>query len=98
MKCGTRDQISGRSDDRLPAHRTQITSDAGLLTHRGLDAAVGLTDLADAALSEFHWGKNTRHSLAGVLCQSVFGRLAGHENVNDDDRLAHAVLLGSRPR
>jgi hypothetical protein len=60
--------------------------------------AVGLTDLAGAALSEFHWGKNTRHSLAGVLCQSVFGRLAGHENVNDDDRLAHAVLLGSRPR
>ena len=46
MKCGTRDQSSGRSDDRRPAPRTQITSDAGLLAHRGLDAAIGLTDLA----------------------------------------------------
>ena len=34
-------------------------------------------------------GKNTRHLLSGLLRQSVFGRLAGYEDVNDAERLAH---------
>ena len=49
----------------------------------------GLTDLADAALLECRRGKNTRHLLTGLLRQSVFGRLAGYEDVNDAERLAH---------
>jgi hypothetical protein len=32
-------------------------------------------------------GKNGRHRLAGLLRQSVFGRLAGYEDVNDAERL-----------
>ena len=32
-------------------------------------------------------GKNGRHRLVGLLRQSVFGRLAGYEDVNDADRL-----------
>jgi hypothetical protein len=32
-------------------------------------------------------GKNGRHQLAGLLRQSVFGRLAGYEDVNDAERL-----------
>jgi len=32
-------------------------------------------------------GKNGRHRLAGLLRQSVLGRLAGYEEVNDADRL-----------
>jgi len=39
-------------------------------------------------LSDGRRGKNTRHVLAGLLRQSVFGRLAGYEDVNDADRLA----------
>jgi len=39
-------------------------------------------------LSENRRGKNTRHMLAGLLRQSVFGRLAGYEDVNDAERLA----------
>ncbi len=31
----------------------------------------------------------TRHLLTGLFRQSVFGRLAGYEDVNDADRLAH---------
>jgi hypothetical protein len=32
-------------------------------------------------------GRNRRHLLVGLLRQSVFGRLAGYEDVNDADRL-----------
>ena len=34
-------------------------------------------------------GKNGRHALVGPLRQSVFGRLAGYEDVNDAERLRY---------
>jgi len=74
---------------KLEFHGARITSDAGLLAYRELDAALGLTDLAGATLAECRRGKNTRHVLVGLLRQSVFARLAGYEDVNDADRLAH---------
>jgi hypothetical protein len=91
---------AGESDDgflrvefdrrlKLEFHGTRITSDAGLLAYRELDDALGLTDIAGAALSECRRGKNTRHMLTGLFRQSVFGRLAGYEDVNDAERLAH---------
>jgi len=64
-----------------------ITSDAGLLPYRELDDALGLTDTGADALAETRTGKNIRHLLRGLLRQSVFGRLAGYEDVNDADRL-----------
>ena len=54
-----------------------ITSDAGLLPYRELDDALGLTDTGADALADARTGKNGRHRLAGLLRQSVFGRLAG---------------------
>ena len=91
---------AGKSDDgslrvdfdrrlKLEFHGSRITSDAGLLAYRELDDALGLSDLAGAALAECRRGKNTRHMLSGLFRQSVFGRLAGYEDVNDADRLAH---------
>src|SRR4030088_1102180 len=91
---------SGESDDgslrvgfdrrlRLEFHGSRITSDAGRLAYRELDDALGLTDLTGEVLSECRRGKNTRHLLTGLFRQSVFGRLAGYEDVNDADRLAH---------
>ena len=74
---------------KLEFHGSRITSDAGILVHRELDDTLGLTDLAGAVLSECRRGKNIRHLLTGLLRQSVFGRLAGYEDVNDADRLAH---------
>lgn len=73
---------------KLEFHGANVTSDAGLLAYRELDDALGLTALAGALLSDGRRGKNTRHVLAGLLRQSVFGRLAGYEDVNDADRLA----------
>jgi hypothetical protein len=64
-----------------------ITSDGGLLAYRELDDALSLTDTAANTLADARTGKNGRHRLAGLLRQSVFGRLAGYEDVNDADRL-----------
>jgi hypothetical protein len=64
-----------------------ITSDAGLLAYRELDDALHLTDTAADKLADAPTGKIGRHRLAGLLRQSVFGRLAGSEDVNDAERL-----------
>src|SRR5207248_8526260 len=40
-------------------------------------------------LADARTGKNGRHDLIGMLRQSVFGRLAGYEDVNDAERLRH---------
>jgi hypothetical protein len=74
---------------KLEFHGSKVTSDAGLLPFRDLDDALGLTELARAVLADTRTGQNSRHVLVGQFRQSVFGRLAGYEDLNDADRLAH---------
>src|SRR5262245_40334650 len=78
-------------DRRLTVHfrGSVVTSDAGLLAYRELDDALGLTAMAGETLANARTGKNGRHALVGLLRQSVFGRLAGYEDVNDAERLRH---------
>jgi Transposase DDE domain group 1 len=73
---------------KLEFHGARITSDGGLLAYRELDDAFGLTDVAITQLLDGRRGKNGRHTLGGLFRQSVFGRLAGYEDVNDAERLA----------
>src|SRR4028119_322112 len=72
---------------KLEFHGSRVTSDAGLLPFRDLDDALGLTDLAGDVLADTRTGQNSRHTLIAQLRQSVFGRLAGYEDVNDANRL-----------
>src|SRR4051794_27933273 len=78
---------------KLEFHGSRVTSDAGLLPFRDLDDALGLTGWAGATLADPRTGQNSRHTLMAQLRQSVFGRLAGYEDVNDADRLAHDPAL-----
>jgi hypothetical protein len=78
---------------KLEFHGTRITSDGGLLAYRELDDALGLTALAASALAEGRRGKNIRHRLLGLRRQAVYGRLAGYEDVNDAERLAHDPVV-----
>src|SRR6266568_5604877 len=66
-----------------------ITSDGGLLAYRELDDVFALSTTGGQRLAEARTGKNRQHLLVGLLRQSVFGRLAGYEDVNDAGRLCH---------
>src|SRR5262249_43275086 len=78
-------------DRRLMLHfrGSVVTSDAGLLAYRELDDVLGLTEIAGDVLADARSGKNGRHALAGLFRQSVFGRLAGYEDVNGAERRRH---------
>src|SRR4051812_25235278 len=86
------DAALGLAFDRRPKLEvpgTKNTSDGGLLTCRELDDTLGLSETAGEVLTDTRTGANGRHTLLGQFRQSVFGRLAGYEDVNDADRLAH---------
>ena len=61
----------------------QIAGELGI----SLDDILQLTDTAAHRLADARTGESGRHRLTGLLRQSVFGRLAGYEDVNDVERL-----------
>ena len=71
---------------RLEFHGTKVASDAGLPAYRELDDAPGLTTMTDSELCDNRTGKNTQHSIAALLRQSIYG-LAVYANTNDAERL-----------
>ena len=73
---------------KLEFHGARITSDGGLLAYRELDDILGLVETAITKLFDGRRGKNVRHQQGALFRQSVFGRLAGYEDVNDAERLA----------
>ena len=67
---------------------TKVTSDAGLLTYRELDKALGLTPTIESELRNIRTGKNTPNRITALLRQSIYSRLAGYDDTNDAERPA----------
>ena len=59
-----------------------------MLAYRELDEAPGMTVMREGLLDDWRTGKNTRHSMAALMRQSIFSRLAGYEDPNDAERLS----------
>jgi hypothetical protein len=74
---------------KLEFHGSKVTSDGGLLAFRELDDALGLSAMAGDILADTRTGSNGRHTVVAQFRQSVFGRSARYEDVNDAVRLAH---------
>ncbi len=78
---------------RFQFQGAKLSSDGGLLLFRELDDALGLTQMASWELRDDRTGKNARHDLVAMFRQSVFGRLAGYEDVNDAERLSRDPVM-----
>ena len=83
---------------KLAFRGSSISSDGGLLLHRELDDALGLTDAAAGLIGDPRTGRNGRHRLAGLLRQSIFSRLAGCEDVNRHSSFGFPALIVPRPK
>src|SRR5262245_38016830 len=70
-----------------------VTSDAGLLAYRELDDAIGLTVIASEVPADARTVKNGLYAFAGLFGESVFGRLGGDEDVDDEVRLRHEAAM-----
>jgi hypothetical protein len=91
-------QLSFNSPLRADFQRSRVTSDSGLIPVRELDERLGWGELIERHLADSRRGGNTLLPLADLLRQSVYSRLAGYEDVNDEECLSQDPtfrLIGS---
>jgi hypothetical protein len=73
---------------KFDSQGSRVTSDGGLILIRELDGRLGLKTLIEEHLSNSRQGLNKQFTLADLLRQSVYSRLAGYEALKDAERLA----------
>jgi hypothetical protein len=91
-------QLSFNASLKIDFQGSRVTSYGRLILVRELDERLAFGDLVRQRLTDPHRGKNTQFPLADLLRQSVYGRLAGYEDVNDAERLSQDPtfrLIGS---
>ena len=80
-------QLSFNASLKIDFQGSRVTSDGGMVLVRELDERLGFGELIEQHLTDSPRGKNTQFPFADLLWQSVYRRLAGHEDVNDAERL-----------
>ncbi len=65
----------------------EVATAAGMPAYRERDEALGLTEKRAEVPTDSRQGSNQRHQLLPLLRQSGLSRWAGHEDVNDAERL-----------
>lgn len=88
-------QLSFNASLKIGFQGSRDTSGGGQIPVPELDEKLGFGSLIDRHLVDRRQGKKTQFALADLLRQSAYSRLAGYEDVNDAERLAHAAA-GSR--
>ncbi len=81
-------QLPFNASVKVEFQGSRVTSDGGLILVRALDERLGFGELIEEHLRDPR-GTNARLSLADLLRQSVYSRLAGYEDVNDTERLGN---------
>lgn len=71
-----------------------ITSDAGALLLRQVDAAIGLIVRVAACFCDYRHPDYTVHSLRTLVGQRIAAIALGYEDVDDHDTLRHDPVLG----
>ncbi len=92
-------QLSFNASLKINFRGSRVTSDGGLVLVRELDERLGFGELITQYPTDSRRGKNTQLSLADLLRQSLYSRIAGYEDVNDAKRLLQYPtfrLIGSR--
>ena len=87
-------QLSFNSSLKVDFQGSRVTSDGGLILVLELDERLGFGDLIAQHLTDSRRGKNTQLPLADLLRQSVYSRIAGHEDVNDAERISQPCSRG----
>jgi hypothetical protein len=91
-------QLSFNASLKVDFQESRVTSDGGLIVARELDECLGLGALIAQHVTDSRRGKNTQFPLADLFRQSIYGRLAGYEDVDDAERLSQDPtfrLIGS---
>ena len=77
-----------------------ITSDAGALLLREIEAKIGIIGRFAGCFTDYRDPELIEHSVGHLVAQRVYGLALGYEDLNDHDQLRHdplmAVLVGKR--